>query len=444
MALTATTPLPANALTSTPRIRLRILVVFWCVALITVACMALAGPWSWDTDVYWKAAQTLKHGEDPYAIGIAAQQAFHDGAHGPNEHAPFTYVYSPMTLPILRLIGVFPGWLLGPVYGLAFFGGFLLQLWAGYQTATERERHWLIFLLPLIVFFPGLLADDVILSGNLVYILYGLVLAAACCGVKTGKWLWFYIAVLAASCFKAPLLTLLAFPILVAEYQWVPACLTGAAGLSLFGVQALIWPKLFQEYMLAVRLQFDWNHDFGFAPAGILAKVLWNLKKPFNPASTILYLVFACVLGIVLLLLSNKVKRGELSREQWLPLALVGTILLNPRIKEYDIAAITVPMVLIGWRFLRSAFTLFQSEKFLSLQNDYSANNRPNPAMAISATGWFVALNVIGGLLNWRQTELAILIGFLALGIWSLYRESRFRICAEQVENEELSFIHET
>jgi len=76
-----------------------------------------------------------------------------------------------MTLPLLRLLQRFlPG--SGLFYWAAIATGALLQLWAGFQMAEERERRWLALMLPASP-FSGLITDDVFLSGNVAYILYG-------------------------------------------------------------------------------------------------------------------------------------------------------------------------------------------------------------------------------------------------------------------------------
>jgi len=59
-----------------------------------------------------------------------------------------------MTLPLLRLLAAFPAWLLGLFYWAAIATGALLQLWAGFQMAEERERRWLALMLPALAFFP--------------------------------------------------------------------------------------------------------------------------------------------------------------------------------------------------------------------------------------------------------------------------------------------------
>jgi len=410
---------------ATPAVHIKLIIFLWFVAIITVASMAFAGPCGWDADVYWKAIQAVHHGQDPYAIGLAAQQAFHDRAHSPTEHAPFAYVYSPITLPFCRFLGMFPGWLLAPIYLGALAAGIGLTLWAGFQMAAEHERRWLKMVLPFVVLFPGLLTDDVILSGNMAYILNGLILAAAVRGWKDDRWAYFYAAVLFASIFKAPLLTMLAISVLVGRRQWGRACSTGALGLLLFAAQVRIWPELFREYLIAVRLQFDWNHDFGFGPAGVLSKILCQMGKPYNPAATILYLAFAAVLGTVLLFLAHRVRQGKLPQQVWIPIAIIGTILLNPRIKEYDVAAITIPMLLIVWRTLGLVLNYFPREvrdSRLSEAIRPSAQSRPDFALLLAGSGWFCAFNVIAATVEWKPTELGLLLGIFSMGVWSLYR----------------------
>lgn len=400
--------------------RRRIVVVFWVAAAIAVAAMAYTGPMGWDAQIYWRAVQTIRHGGDPYAAGIAAQLAF---LNRPNPHAsdhvPFTYVYSPMTLPLLRLFTAVPGWLLGLLYGLAVFSGFLLELWAGFQMAGAWERKWLVLMMPAITFFPGLVTDDTILSGNIGYVLYGVVLAASVPGFKRDRWFWYYVAVLGASIVKAPLLTMIAFPVLTGKKQWLPAVATGSLGLALFAIEGRIWPVEFHEYLVAIRLMFDEVHDFGFGPAGVLGKTLWRLGRPYSPTAVIFYLIASCVLGIILLLLKRRVRLGKMTREAWIPVALVGTLLFYPRIMRYDLAAFAVPMLLIGWRTFRKAeesFPPLLHGKFFSWLTAGSA----------TFVVCFLAANVItvvGPM--WFPIELMVLLAVFSLGVGSAYQIQR-------------------
>ncbi|MFZ3262502.1 MAG: hypothetical protein WA172_00750 [Terriglobales bacterium] len=398
--------------------------------------MATTGPAGWDARIYAKAIQYMRHGVDPYAAGIAEQQAFRTRpAASAMQHAPFTYVYSPLTLRLLRLLIKFPDWLLSSFFWTALAAGFLLQLWAGFQLADKHERRWLALLLPAVAFFPGLITDDVILSGNLAYLLYGLILAAAVPGWKRGRWFWYYVAVLAASVFKVQLLTLLAFPVLLGKRQWLPAGSTAAAGLLVIAAQARLWPDLFREQLQTIRIMFDVVPDFGYGPAGILGRALWNRGQHNSPATTILYVAFAAAVGVVLLFVAHRVRENNFSRETWIPVALVGTFLLNPRIMKYDMAAITIPMLLIGWRTLRNAWNHFSQRDVLrvpQLIGDRAAETSlPLPSipgqhrsmltLVLVGAGCFLVPNlmtVFGP--AWWPVELVVMLGIFAMGISSL------------------------
>ncbi|HLM79984.1 MAG TPA: glycosyltransferase 87 family protein [Terriglobales bacterium] len=413
--------------------------------------MASVGSVGWDAQGYWKASQAVHHDSDPYAEDLVALNAFHTRlASNPAEHPPFVYVYSPMTLPLLRLLAVFPRWLLGLLYWAAIATGALLQLWAGFQMADQRERRWLALMLPAIIFFPGLVTDDAILSGNVAYPLYGAILAAATAGWKRGRWSWYYIAVLAASVFKTPFLVFLAFPVLIesgrdrdsdsdknndrGRRQWVPSAVAAIMGVLIFAAQIRLWPGLFREYLSSLRLVFDYLHDFGYGPAGALGKALWRRGLPSSLATTILHLVVVCALGIVLLFLARRVRERKLPREAWVPVALVGTALLNPRIMKYDLGAITIPMLLIGGRALR--FALERSAGEHQAANSHCAGQERSffdRTLILVASGCFLIPNVItvAGP-SWFPVETLVLLAIFAMGVWSLDQSSQFPVRSSQ------------
>ncbi len=250
--------------------------------------------------------------------------------------------------------------------------------------------------------FPGLLESGVVLGGNIAYVLYPAVLLCAAVGWRRGDWRWFYAAVLAASCVKAPMLSLIAIPILSARRQWIPAGLTAVAGVALFAGQPLIWPTLFKNYLQAVDLQFLYNRDFGCSPAGLLSDILYTHNIPYSPAGLIFYLCYAVPLLALLWHLSRKYLDGDFSLAEWIPVLLVGVILLNPRIMEYDVAPLTLLMALIAWRFFArftsTAKTIVCMAVLVVMTN------------GVAAFGWYVRKLVNGPLL----------ILLFAAGCWML------------------------
>jgi len=402
--------------------------LLWIGAIVAVLVMAALGPAGWDFDVYWRAAQAVRQGIDPYSQGIAAQRAFH-AAPDANLIPPMTYVYPPLTFPLLRVVALFRRSVAESLFFASLIAGFALQLWTGWQMADSEERRWLRWLLPAVAFFPGLINDDVLLSGNIAYLLYGLVLASAVRGWKRNRWSLYYAAVLFASCFKAPLLSLLALPIVADKRQWRAASLSATAGVLLIAMQASLWPKFFHGYLTAVQLQFDFNHDFGMAPSGILGNALLAAGRPYSFATGALYLVFAATVYVVLLWTSRSIRMDAALRDRWMPVALIGTVLLNPRIKEYDVAALTIPMVLIASRFLQLLVRPQQGRiSEMSGASQVSSGDpqqsrggvSPNESLVclLLAGGWFLAINTGAGGDTWKPIELSLLLVTFVGGTW--------------------------
>ena len=362
----------------------------------------------WDVAIYMNAVHSLATGHDPYADAIAIQQQFHNEmALHPGAQVPFSYVYSPITLPILKLVTFFPLWLSGGVYWLCYLGGLLAQIWGGLEASEGREREFFLYLAPVAAFFPGFLASDILWSGNIAFILYGLVLGCAVVGWRRGNWVWFYVAVVVASCVKAPLLSLLAIPVFSARRQWIPAGLAGVAGLGLFAIQPAVWPSLFHHYLQAVELQFSYNRDFGCSPAGLFSGFLFDRGLAYSPASYIFYVYYALPLCAMLLYLSRQFLRGRFTLQQWIPVLLVGVILLNPRILEYDEILLALPLTLIAWRF--AASFLRTSWAVLAVATVFLAANY------VAYQSWNI----------WKLTEGPLLVIFFLLGCWSLFRQTK-------------------
>lgn len=401
--MTSASPLGTTHLT----VRRRILIGMWVALVIAMVIWTHFETPGWDLKVYVAAIHSLRAGHDPYADAMVAQQAYHDQWGDPNGGArPYSYVYSPITLPVLRLIGKLPFWLSGSAYWLVYILAILGQLWVALQFTGENERRYFIYLTPSAAFFPGLLQNGVVLSGNIAYIVYFTVFWCALVGWRRGTWTWFYAAVLAASCIKAPLLSLVVIPVLSARKQWIAGGFTTAAGIALFAIQPVLWPSLFKNFLKAVDLQFLYNRDFGCSLAGFFSDVLFRMGLPYSPAGLIFYACYAVPLFVLLLYLSRWYLRGSISLNQWAPVLLVGVILLNPRIMEYDLAPVTLLLALIVWRFFASFTTTAKTILYLAIL--FAVTN------GIATFGWYIR----------KLVDAPLLIVVFAAGCWTLWRQS--------------------
>ncbi len=363
----------------------------------------------WDTRVYLNAMHALQAGHDPYTDAIAVQRAYHAQAVHPAGDPPWSYVYAPITLPLLSLLARLPLWLVSGAYWLTYAAAILAQLRVCLVATEPAERRPFLYLAAVATFFPGFLANGIVIGGNIAYILYALVLLGALHGWRRNRWLAFYLAVIAASCVKAPLLSLVVIAPLSARRQWLPAVAAAAAGLALFASQPLLWPVLFKHYLEAVELQFSFNRDFGCSPAGLFGGFLYDRGLPYSPGTYVFFLAYAIPLFAVLVMLSRRFLRGDFTIQRWVPVLLVGVILLNPRILEYDAAPLALPLALIAWRFF--AGFLPRAQTIVALALLFAVTN------AIAAISWNMHKLVDGPLL----------VLLFAAGCWNLLHTAERR-----------------
>jgi hypothetical protein len=388
---------------SRSRVNAGIPFVFWILAVITIAVLAMRPGYvvGWDLDVYRQAVLSLRAGHDPYLACVAARKMYFDhlAAH-PLAPRPFGYIYPPITLPFLQMLSKWHMLTVGVVYWAMYAIGVMVVLWA--SRFSIRKNEWTAFslLAPASLFFPGFLQSDPLFSGNVAYILYGTIFAGAGVGWRTGKWRWFYVAVLVASLIKPTFLSLLGIPVFTAACQWLPALATAALSLCCNVLQEPFWPVQFGNYRMSLQSQVvDYIHDFGLHPAGVLADALYD-KVPYRITFVLLYGVCTVLFGGALLHLRGRFLRGEISLKDWIPVVLIGVTFLNPRIMQYDLLPVTLPMALVGWRFFHRWF----------------GDCRP---AVITMFVFFVVLNVAGNF-AWAPTECLLLVGLFLAGTWTL------------------------
>ena len=389
-----------------PKLPVSVLLL-WLMAAVALPVWIMHDSSAWDLQIYGKALQSLQAGHDPYSDAIAVQKQHHEQvlAHGGVDTAsapPYSYVYSPVTLSLLGTLGRLPLPLLLGLYWALYAGGVIAAIVVGVRLGDRNETRVLLYCAGVAAFFPGLLANGILLSGNIAYILYAAVLLTAVSGWQRDQWWPFYLAVIAGSCVKAPFLSFALLPALSARRQWWPAAAAVATGLVLFGIQPLVWPSLFQHYLQAVELQFSYNHDFGCAPAGLFSQMLDAHGVAYAPWAYFVYAAYAIPLFAGLVYLSRRFLRGDFALTQWAPVLLLGILLLNPRIMEYDVAPFTLPLALIAWRFARM---------------------RQHPSRCIAAMlALFVLMNA-GALYSWelrKALDGPLIVGILLAGTWQL------------------------
>lgn len=387
-------------------------IVFWVLAVAAIPLWhSMVPDLDWDARLYLNAIYSVKTGHDPYLDDIAALTAYQiQPALHAHRREPVVYMYSPITIPLLRVIASFPSTLYIWGYWIVYAAGAIAQIWVSMRAAEPGEREIMQCLAPAAAFFPGLIQTSTLMDGNVAYVLYGLVFATAYLGWRRGTWSWFYLATVLVSCCKLPMLSLLAIPVLSARRQWLPASIAAAGGMALFLIQPWIWPSYFHNYLQSIDLGFSYYHSFGVGPAGLLGRALFRAGLPYQSASTVFYLCLALPLFGLLFCLSRRYLDGQFSPQQWIPVMLVGVILLNPRVMEYDFAPLTLLMALILYR---AAASLTSSKRAVVLS--FLLFGAINAIVILTAP--FDANYIC---LKWIQDF--VLVGIAAAGLWNLLR----------------------
>lgn len=374
----------------------------WLLALAAAICMAIAFSFAVDAKTYERTIRDVRTGNSPYVSGIARLQLKHARN---SEERILNYIYPPATLLLVRAAGWLPVWFRYSAYWVFYVAGVWILLWCQERCLYKKELRVFLYLSPLCAFFPGLLNDDFLLSGNIGPILYGLISVAVLRGYKQDRWSWFYWAVLFASLFKPPMLTLLVIPPLTVAGQWRKAAGIGLLGGLLFLSQNWIWHESFQRYLQMMNLEFLYNQEFGFGPAGMLGEVLLNHGHSYQKICTTFYLFYATGIFLLLRYYSRHYFAGHLSIREWMPVLLIGVLLLNPRIRQYDAEAVTLPMAIMAWRFLEERV-------------------RGKRYAAILASILFAVSNAFAAFANaWNATESILIVTIFSLSIWRLHQK---------------------
>jgi hypothetical protein len=324
------------------------LTALWFAAFASVAGMFVFLPENcWDLRVLSEAMHYLRTGLDPYAASIAHQKA--EAAHG---HRVFLFWYPPVSIEFLKVISVVPALLRAVMFWIVYAVGFGLQLWAGSRFALMSERRMLRFVFPLVMFFPAFVPSDTLLSGNLAIPMYGALLATTLRGWRKQRWAMFFAVVVAISLLKPPMLVWLVVPLLLSGTQLLPTVAAALCGVGLFVVQKFLWPQRFDDFMACIRYALPL--EINYSAVAMFDKFLRFIGHPTDRAAGAFYVAVSLALFGMLMYFAREYRRKNVAGQNFAAVVLVSTALFAPRLKEYDLLPLTVPMALIVLRGVRN------------------------------------------------------------------------------------------
>lgn len=262
-----------------------------------------------DAHVYSRALNIRHHGGDPYL-----------------EDARLRFVYPPWFL-LVPYIGKV-GWYLYLVVNV----GSLLSipyLISRYLQGTWATTTWCYLVFTLMPTLPG---EESMMGGNLANILYAALLLSGLRGIRSSRWLAYYVAVFLFASVKPQMLCFLLLPLLWGA-GWIGSTLSVASVGATFGVQWALAPRLFKEFEMAVRSQLVTDGDIGVGIPSLFHN--WHIS------------VLMHFLVIAIFTLCMWMTRPHRNDPAWISAILVLCVLANPRLIHYDIAVAAVPTLYV-------------------------------------------------------------------------------------------------
>ncbi|MDE3103950.1 MAG: hypothetical protein KGK08_02135, partial [Acidobacteriota bacterium] len=140
--------------------------IIWISVFTAMLAWLLLFPTGWDFNVIARAIHSEKLNMDPYSVDIARVQSFYmRPIHIAGEDPPFGYVYPPITLLALNRLKHIPPGITASIYLLLCIASITVAPSFLRTVAFEDEITTLQPIIPILLFFPGLIASGTIMGG---------------------------------------------------------------------------------------------------------------------------------------------------------------------------------------------------------------------------------------------------------------------------------------
>jgi len=307
-----------------------VLGIFWLAALVIYALFQIGrpdNPWAEDLPVYTQAASNFLAGLDPYSPSMA----------------PLYFLYPPS---FLFIAGAFSH-LVPSHWGPALYVVFSVASLIAIPLVLARYYFRLPWLTPpfaLLLFFASsrFTGMEALRTMNIASPLYSLAFIAAIPGLKSNRWLWFYLAVFLAAVIKITFLPLFLLPLLAGKRQWIASILCGAAVLAANLAEIVLWPSLYHGYLNSLHQGIIGQQAFGYGIFGLLAHHnYWQRQGAGSTAYAVSGVIALLLVGLMFRMRQKLKQIADSTQIQaynstWLALIVTTIILVNPRQMQYD------------------------------------------------------------------------------------------------------------
>jgi hypothetical protein len=295
----------------------------------------------WDFTVYAGAVKAIVGGVSPYNDIYLATNF---GVETPFRYPPFI-ADAFYHLRWLFLSPVGQG-LLVAAHVIAWLS--IPYLLAGSPRSWYSRDYLYVWGLYLVLF--GLAGMRLLVVGNMAAALFAVMIFSIAYAVRTKDYRPFWLAILLCSFFKFYLLVLLLMPIIL-DKKYVSASLVICALIVLCGLNYLVEPTLFHEYLEELtRISRDGGGVTGWSLYSLISSLTNGLLPSDTRLPTIavgVHLAFIIAIFLLTYAIMQRRTRPE-SFDLFGCWLFMSAFLMSPRIFDYEIAVLTVPAVLLA------------------------------------------------------------------------------------------------
>jgi hypothetical protein len=378
----------------------------WDVLLAAVCFLIAAGYLSlllfvthhifWDFTVYAGVVKAIVAGVSPYNDTYLAT---HFGVETPFRYPPF----------IAEVFHQFRWLFLSPV-GQALLVVTHIAAWLSipYLLAGSPRRWYsrdYLYVWGLYLILFGLAGMRLLVVGNMAAALFAIMILSIVHAVKTKDYRPFWVAILICSFFKFYFLVFLLTPIIL-DKRYVSSCLIVCALTALYGLNYLIEPTLFGEYVEELtRISKDGGGVTGWSLYALVSSIT-NGLLPSDMRLPTFAIGFHLAFVIAIFLLTYAIRRRRARPEDfdlfccWL---FMSAFLMSPRIFDYEVAMLSVPAVLLArMLFMRIGLGIIVAACIVASGTVLLRTPTPFHSPLAEWTGTFVILGLwVGSAVHW-------------------------------------------
>jgi hypothetical protein len=341
-----------------PTSRAFVALVFWLLArwdyVIAAACFLTAGGYLlillfvthnifWDVNFYAAVAKTMAAGVSPYDDATVLKIL--------GLHLSSGFDYPPLVAEALYKFK----WLVLAPAGRTLVIGACIASWisipyllAGSPRAWYSRDFLLVWGLYLVLF--GLAGTRLLVVANISSILFASAVLSIVVAIRKSDYKFFWATILVCSFIKPYFLAFLLFPVIL-DKKYLSVIALICALLAIYIFNYLINPQMFLEYVRAFAVQPANLGNLGFSIYTLAAEIISEGLGLSASRATGIALGIHFLLSFAILMLAYAIGARR-PRPKCFDLfccwLFVSAFLISPRIFDYDIGVVVVPIVLLA------------------------------------------------------------------------------------------------